>query len=62
MVQYQETIWCDGCGVEILWPPLQSDHGQYCCVDCKEGFGCDCGDVPEDEYREEGTSLISLYT
>ncbi len=55
MVQYRETIWCDGCGVEILWTPLIEKGLQYCCLDCQQGFGCDCGEILEEEYREKGS-------
>lgn len=44
MTRIHETIWCDGCGVEILWPALVVDNHDYCCQDCLEGYRCECGE------------------
>lgn len=52
MVQYQETVWCDGCGVEINWSPVIYHNRKYCCEDCLKGFVCRCGERIEfDEER-----------
>lgn len=61
MVQHQNTVWCDGCGVEILWPPVASGDRVFCCADCQGGLGCECGEeLEEDLYRQEGTSPDTL--
>jgi hypothetical protein len=53
MTQSNDTIWCDGCGVEILWAPLVVDERYYCCEACLEGVPCACGERMEmaDERR-----------
>jgi hypothetical protein len=51
----QKEIRCQGCGTEITWAPVvmrfawqaegkrvEAQH-YYCCQDCLEGRGCDCG-------------------
>jgi len=49
MVRYQDTLWCDGCGVEIRWEPVTKGDLIYCCQTCMLGEVCDC-DESEDEY------------
>lgn len=52
MTREKETIWCDGCGVEIQWAPLVRESQDYCCQACLDGFACDCGERRElDERR-----------
>ena len=60
MVQYRDTIWCDGCGAEILWTPIVANNLHYCCLDCKNGFGCDCGGDQEEEYREAAPQTVQI--
>jgi hypothetical protein len=63
-------IRCQGCGVEITWAPVVKSftgkvHGEhldkhqyYCCQDCPEGLGCDCGARMEmDDERREGAQV-----
>ena len=63
-------IRCQGCGTEITWAPVvehrrkkesQAPMGAlhyYCCQDCLEGRGCDCGARMEmEEERREGDSM-----
>ncbi len=48
----EDTIWCDGCGVEIVWTPLMVDRWDFCCQDCQGGIPCECSALEElDEYR-----------
>jgi len=54
MVSYQDTLWCDGCGVEISWEPVFKDKLIYCCKSCSRREKCDC-EVPEDEYSTPGS-------
>lgn len=51
---YKNTVWCDGCGIEILWIPHPSENLHYCCQTCKNGFKCEC--QPETDEEEERLS------
>jgi hypothetical protein len=56
MARYADTLWCDGCGVEIVWAPLVAGERHYCCADCFDGFPCKCGERLElEEGRRAGT-------
>ena len=54
------VVWCDGCGVEILWAPLVKKETKgarekdFCCRDCKSGYVCNCSERAEmeDDRRE----------
>ena len=48
MVRYRDTLWCDGCGVEIHWKPVTEGQRSYCCLKCLRGEVCDCGNDLED--------------
>ena len=54
----ENTLWCDGCGAEILWAPHIVTGKAYCCQDCSQGIKCQCAERQEwdDEYQET-TSL-----
>jgi hypothetical protein len=54
----EDTIFCDGCGVEITWTPVKVNHKDYCCEDCRDGFECGCSSaLEEDDYpRGSGSS------
>lgn len=55
MDRNRDTVWCDGCGVEILWAPMVADERDYCCRDCSRGLACDCGEPMElEEERRNG--------
>lgn len=60
MTRSGETIWCDGCGAEILWIPYLVKGEDFCCQDCANGMICNCGDNLEwdDEYRDT-TNLMT---
>lgn len=52
MVWISDTLWCDGCGVEISWTPVCQGHHHYCCSECAEGRECECAAwVEQDEER-----------
>jgi len=36
------TIYCDGCGAEILGIPIVRSKHDFCCQDCLRGFRCEC--------------------
>jgi hypothetical protein len=52
VVRIGETIYCDGCGVEILLSPVVVDEKYYCCRDCSDGLECECGPELADELEE----------
>jgi len=62
MTGIESTIWCDNCGVEILWGPLVINKCNYCCRDCYERLGCKCSEwmEMEDERREVDSSIGSM--
>jgi len=50
-----DTVWCDGCGVELFWAPVHADQRDYCCEDCRDGFACGCGArMEEEDYPRAG--------
>lgn len=56
MARDRDTIWCDGCGVEITWAAVDDQQFIYCCPDCHAGLPCRCGERMEleDEHRQPG--------
>jgi hypothetical protein len=44
MVRYQDTLWCDGCGIEITGEPVEKDRLFFCCHNCLDGEDCLCGE------------------
>lgn len=57
MVRYGNTLWCDGCGIEIRWVPRVSDNAVYCCEDCLNGLPCECD---ENEPEDNMSWLVSI--
>lgn len=55
MSKTDNTIYCDGCGVEITWSPVIIGLRDYCCEDCREGLPCRCGERMEQEEERRGT-------
>lgn len=54
-MRLKDTIWCDGCGIELLWAPVRGNQRDYCCEDCKNGFACSCGSrMEEEDYPRSG--------
>jgi hypothetical protein len=51
MAKENDTLFCDGCGVEIECQPLILGRGYFCCADCSEGLACSCGERMEEEDR-----------
>ena len=62
MTRYRNTIWCDGCGVEILWVPLQVGNLHYCCEDCKAGYRCECSTLEDENQGHEQEAKTPQYT
>ena len=53
MTKIEDTVFCDGCGVEIPLAAVIKDHLEYCCEDCAQGYECKCGEEMELEIRGE---------
>ncbi len=49
MVRYKDTLWCDGCGIEIRWVPVRDRTFIFCCDQCRKGFRCECDDRDDEE-------------
>jgi len=63
MTRSEDTIWCDGCGTEILWSPYVFMEKDFCCQNCTYGINCNCGETMDmdDEYREAATSMTTSF-
>jgi hypothetical protein len=60
MSSIESTIWCDNCGVEILWAPWIDGKRTYCCQDCKELGFCACGEHMEIDDDRRGLRTQSI--
>ena len=62
MSDSEKTLWCDGCGAEILWGPYLANRKEYCCQDCSLGIKCRCAEYQEwdSEYREAVLSVANI--
>lgn len=63
MVWFADTLWCDGCGVEISWNPIEASEQVYCCRKCFQGERCQCAEISEDypskfEKRDQNITQI----
>jgi len=54
MSRIENTVYCDGCGVEITWSPVVHNTRDYCCQDCYQGLPCKCGERAELEEDRRG--------
>ena len=65
MTWNDETVWCDGCGVEITWAPVAVGEHTHCCHECTQDLPCACGErmEMEDERRNvgEASPIITGY-
>jgi len=60
-MRIEDTLRCDGCGVEVLWAPVKVNQLEYCCRDCADGFECNCGSrMEEDGYTRSVRGATSL--
>ncbi|NLG71469.1 MAG: hypothetical protein GX495_05435 [Chloroflexi bacterium] len=55
MARIEDTLICDGCGIEILAAPYIVNDQHYCCKDCADGLQCSCR--PEVESRPGEAAL-----
>jgi hypothetical protein len=59
MTRTEQGVWCDNCGVEITWAPIiqvgrmRQRLLHFCCEDCLEGRGCECGLRMEQEEQTD---------
>jgi hypothetical protein len=62
MVWIENSLWCDGCGVEITWAPVMDKNRYYCCLKCRDGEECDCAQEQEmeDDRQERSVSPTSM--
>ena len=42
MWQWDDMVYCSGCGVEVTWSPRYRNGRAYCCEDCAHGQVCEC--------------------
>jgi hypothetical protein len=64
MSRIEDTIRCDGCGVEILGAPLVVASYHYCCQDCRDGLECDCAqraELEDELFEVESSSPSGRY-
>jgi hypothetical protein len=55
MPEYDEILYCVGCGAEVALSPFMKDDQSYCCSDCANGLECDCGvTFDEEEAHQKG--------
>lgn len=54
MTEWKDTLWCKGCGVEIVGPPVLVGKQVYCCQDCSQGLECSCRSWGEQEEDRAG--------
>lgn len=58
MAKVKDTLYCDGCGVEILCQPVVMGQWIYCCQDCARGLPCQCGERMEEEERRNPYPVV----
>ena len=62
MVRIEETLFCDGCGVEIPLSSVVKDGRDYCCEDCAKGYKCKCDedlDLDERRGKDDEASILT---
>ncbi len=57
MMRFDETLLCDGCGVEISWAPYTVGEKTYCCKDCYKIGVCDCRNRQDDDDERRGNEV-----
>jgi hypothetical protein len=40
MGRIDDTVWCDGCGIEIPLAPTKRKDYKFCCQDCADSLPC----------------------
>lgn len=63
MSDFEDTLWCAGCGTEIIFSPFMTNNQVFCCQDCALEIKCNCGRAMEreDDYRDATASIESIY-
>jgi hypothetical protein len=65
MSRMNNTIWCDGCGLEIIWLPLVISGRHYCCQECMRGLACQCyrwSELDEERRVEDAGARSPRYS
>jgi hypothetical protein len=59
----ENTVLCDGCGLEFHWPPLAEGEAKYCCADCRDGYECSCHEMAlvEDDFAYSESNAVSIF-
>ena len=63
MARVDFSVWCDGCGAEILGLPIVRGKHDFCCQDCLHGFRCECCtsySLDDNERRSDKSSDTTL--
>jgi hypothetical protein len=53
MGRIDDTVWCDGCGIEILLAPTKRKDYEFCCQGCADGLPCWCGIFLLDDVTQQ---------
>ena len=61
MARYRNTLWCDGCGIEIHWEPIERNDLKYCCLDCQDGIQCMCEEVEDESFQANQSPKTNYY-
>ena len=63
MTRSEDTLWCDGCGTEILWNPYTIRQQDFCCQDCAAGIKCKCAEIMnwDEEYQDAPGPTVTSY-
>ena len=59
MTGIESTIWCNNCGVEILWGPVINGKRYYCCQECFDGLRCKCAEHMEMDEERRGEAYFA---
>lgn len=55
-MRQDQTLWCAGCGVEIVWTPVMEAERPFCCEACQRGEACECATRMEAEEERRGAA------
>lgn len=60
MTHLEETLYCDGCGVEIGVGAQRVGSQVYCCPVCAQGLDCSCALRFDEEERRAGGRELAI--
>lgn len=63
MSDFENTIWCVGCGTEIIYRPFMVNDQEYCCQECALEMKCNCGRAMEraEDHRYSSISIDKIF-